>query len=270
MTSWIATSLPKKKVAPAPVSLFQMKEGTFGSKTKQATLVTTLYEEVYQPTGMNESFEVFLESIQSPVIVFTQRKFADQIVSLRQGLEEKTRVVVVEPSEWISVTKTVPTLWTQQVKQDPELKLARTVEIFQFAFEKKEFMLKAVTMNPFESTDFVWIDPAFFETKEFLPPLFPNVNRIPTDRIVVYNPEPFTADDMASSYFRGKRRIENLILAGSDTMWREYAKLYTVIMGQKLRINGFVGDDLMNLHYMILHKPNQFCLVDQSLVEFLN
>ena len=157
------------------------------------------------------------------------------------------------------------------MKQDPELRLGRTAEQFQLGFEKKEFMIKAVNMNPFQSTDFVWIDPVFFENDgsiAFSFP-FPAASRIPIDRIVVYNPEPFVADDIASSSFRGKRRVDNRILAASGTLWNEYAKLYTVVMGQKLRLGGFVGDDLLNLQYMIIHKPNLFCLVNKPLQEYL-
>jgi hypothetical protein len=41
------------------------------------------------------------------------------------------------------------------------------------------------------------------------------VNKIPTDRILIASTEPFTADDIASSYFRGKNRISKSLLAGS-------------------------------------------------------
>ena len=262
MTSWITTSTTKKKVAPAPVSYFPYKEGTFVTKTKEATVVTAFYD---IPSNQSlekrkESLQQFLQRVPCQIILFTEHELADEIAVYRMGLEKRTRVVVLDPSEWISNTKYIPSLWTQQVKQDPELRLARTVEELKFGFEKKEFMVKATEMNPFGSEDFVWVDSNSFGS---IPSTFPLANAIPTDRILVANPEPFRADDLASSYFKGKNRITHTLLAGSKRSWIEYSKLYDVIITQKLKISAFIGDDLMILQYMIIHKPNQFCLVNE-------
>jgi hypothetical protein len=152
------------------------------------------------------------------------------------------------------------------VKQDPELRLARTLEEFTFGFEKKEFMKKAVQMNPFQSTDFVWVDPSFIESssRPAYTPAFPNVNKIPTDRILIASPEPFTADDIASSYFRGKNRISKSLLAGSKQSWIELGKTIDTVISEKLKLSAFIGDDLLVLHYAVIHKPNQFSLVNES------
>ena len=270
MTSWITNSLPKKKVAPAPmsVSYFSYKEGTFATKTSDPTLVTAFYD-LPSLKQRKEALQHFLQDLPSQMIVFTESKFANEIASFPQDASG-IRVVVLERNQWTATTKFKPTLWTDQVKQDPDLRVGRSVEEFQFAYEKKEFMVKATEMNPFASTDFLWIDPSFYGNHPILPSLFPIGSRIPTDRILVSNPEPFTADDVASSYFKGKHRVENLILAGSKPAWDAYAKLYDVVINQKLRTFSFVGDDLLVLNYMIIHKPNQFCLVKQDLVTYLS
>jgi len=274
MTSWIMNTPKKKKIAPEPISPFPYNEGIFTTKTQEATLVTTLYDIPSSVTTLKqrqESLKFFLQTVPQYTIVFTQAKFVDEIVKVANdpsGL--RLRVVVLEKNQWVANTKYKPNLWTDQVKQDPEVRLSRTAEEFQYGYEKKEFMVKAAEMNPFGSADFVWIDPLIFQTKETLSSLFPIVNRIPTDRILVSNPEPFTADDIASSSFKGKRRVENEILAGSKRSWDEYAKLYDVVMNQKLRYFSFVGDDFLMLHYTILHKPNQFCLVKEPLRTYLS
>ena len=260
---------PKTKVAPEPVTLFSYNEGTFTEKTNKATLVTTLYDIPSSAITLKqrkESLQFFLETVPKYTIVFTQAKFLDDIVKYDpSGL--RLRIVILERNQWIANTKYKPNLWTDQVKQDPEIRMSRTVEEFQFAYEKKEFMVKAAEMNPFGSTDFVWIDTL---GKPSISSLFPLVNRIPTDRILVSNPEPFTADDIASSSFRGKRRVDNMVIAGSRRSWEEYAKLYDIVLNQKLRFFSFVGDDLLLLNYVIIHKPKQFCLVKESLLSYLS
>ncbi len=268
MTSWISSNQQKKKVAPAPVSYFSYKEGTFSKRAGSATLVTAFYA-----IPSKQSVEVrfqrmqnFLQEFQCNVVLFTEHSFADEFALSRMGLESKTRIVVLDPEEWVANTKFIPALWQQQVKQDPELRLARTIEEFTFGFEKKEFVKKAIQMDPFQSTDFVWVDPFFVES-EGRPPYtlgFPNLQRIPTDRILIANPEPFTADDIASSYFRGKNRISKSLLAGSKQAWIELGKTIDTVISEKLKISGFIGDDLLVLHYAVIHKPNQFSLVNES------
>ncbi len=266
MTSWISSSLPKKKVAPLPVSLFPPNQGTFESKTQQATIVTAWYD---LPSSIpfvkqQEKMEAFFGNMDFPMCIFTEPQLADRIASYRSGYESLTRVIVVDPNDWVSRTKFLPSLWSQQVKQDPEVRMGRTAEEFQFGYEKKEFVMKSIKLNPFSSTDFVWMDPQSIYRADAVPGdlLFPRPSQIPVDRMLVVNPEPFTADDLASSYFRGKRRLDNSMIAGPATQWKEFDKLYDIVMTQKLKISAFVGDDLLMNHYMIIHKPNQFTLVN--------
>jgi hypothetical protein len=264
MTSWISSTLPKKKVAPAPASFFSYGEGTFVKKTQEVTVVTALYEVT------KEKVEA-LSKIQNLLVIFTDSKLADALVSARQEYEDRTRVIVLEKDQWVSTRKYIPNLWAQQVKQDTEIQLGRTAEDLHFLFEKKEFMVKAGQINPFGTIDFVWVDPSFLQPNSGVDINFARADRIPTDRLVVWNPEPFTSDDIASSYFRGKRRVDNGILAGSKQAWIEYAKLYEVVMALRLKTEQFIGDDLFMLHYCVIHKPNQFCLIkDKSFLSYFS
>lgn len=244
-------------------------------KTSAPTLVTAFYD---IPSKLSleqrqEKIQRFLKEYQGNVIVFTEHSFADDLALTRMGLEQKTRVVVLNPEEWVATTKFIPALWQQQVKQDPEIRLARTLEELKFGFEKKEFMKKAIQMDPFQSTDFLWIDPSFLESEKQinLTAEFPNTKKIPIDRVLVANPESFTADDIASSYFRGKNRISNSLLAGSKQAWQDVCKTIDVVIAEKLKVSAFIGDDLVVLHYAVIHKPNQFSLVNESsLVSYLS
>lgn len=271
MTSWISASLPKKNLISEPVSLFPLNTGTFETKTVEATVVTALYSipgrVPFQQRKL--SLKQFLTETTCQTVVFTEPSLATELADCRKGLEDRTQIVVLEQKRWISLNRYIPTLWTQQVKQDPELSLNRTVEQFQFGYEKKEFMVKAIDMNPFKSHDFVWMEPQLTNLS-WTDVAFPVASKIPTDKLLLANPKPFTADDLASSYFKGKNRVDNTVLAGSQHQWREYAKLYDVVMNQKLKLSQFIGDDLLLLHYCVIHKPNQFCLVKQdSLLSYL-
>jgi hypothetical protein len=273
MTSWISAVTSKKRVAPEPVSIFPQNTGIFETKTREPTIVTTLYNipDKYFFSARKLWLKQFLQETTYQVIVFTEPQWADELALCRQGQEDRTTIVVLEKSRWISVVRFIPNLWSQQVKQDPELSLNRTVEQFQFGYEKKEFMVKATEMNPFKSVDFIWMDNSALNREWKNTLTFPLVDKIPTDRLLVANPEYFTADDLASSYFKGKKRVDNSILAGSEKQWKDYAKVYDVVMNQKLKVSQFVGDDLLMLHYCIIHKPNQFCLVKQdSLFSYLS
>lgn len=259
--------VPKRKVAPEPVSYFTYGEGSFIEKKKEATVVSAFYD-IDIPSGLSldtrkANFRAFLENCDCKLVLFTSSDLADELASYREGYEERTRVIVLGTDAWTAVTKFKPRLWEDQVKQNPDYRNSHVAEEFQFGFEKKEFVLKAIEMNPFSSDDFVWVDPNLFVEKKLMSYFssFPNADEIPTDRILVLNLEPFKADDFAVSSLKGKPRVNNLVLAGSANAWKEFSKLYDLIFAQKLRVFAFVGDDIAILSSMILHKSNQFCLV---------
>lgn len=254
MTSWLSKSSSiKKKVAPEPVSYFQYNEGTFREKMDQVTFVTALYD----MDSQNVQIELLLQNPQYNCIVFTEKSYHFTL-----SVEENANVKVyfLERKDWVANTKFIPSLWSQQVMQDPEIRLGRSAEEFQLNYEKKEFLMKAIQQNPFGSTDFVWLDPQGFSMQALLH--FQVAKNIPVDRILVQSPQPFTADDIASSNFRGKQRVDNSILGASATLWKEYSKVYDVVMEQKLRTSGFIGDDLVMLHYVVIHKPNLFSFIN--------
>ena len=239
-----------------PTFIFSYNEGTFANRIPKFVVVSAIYE-------LTPKLSESLSQIPLPVLLFTESSLADTLASYRQDMEDITRIVVLDRSEWVSTTKLLPNFWTQQVKQDPEIQLGRTLEDLQYMFERKDFMLKAVEMNPFGSTDFVWVHPSKLSLLPSIESLNPTP-QIPTDRILVANPEPFTADDLASSYFRAKKRVDNDILIGSKQSWIEFAKLFDVVMIEKLKTGGFIGDNDVMLHYMIIHKPKQFSLTKTS------
>ena len=237
MTSWISAGIPKKKVAPSPVSFFPYNQGSFPQRTPSVTVVTALYDE-------EKAFWKKIGTIPLNMIIFTEPSFADQIVSYRKGLEDHTQVITLVRSDWVAVKRFLPAMWPQQVKQDPEIRMARTIEDLHFNYEKKEFMIKAVDMNPFQTTDFIWVSPAALSSSFDFSTFCQKPTLIPTDRILVANPEAFKADDVASSYFRGKNRVDNTVIAGSEAAWINFSKLYELVMALKLRNAAFVGDDL--------------------------
>lgn len=266
MTSWIKNTVPKKsKVAPEPISYFPYREGTFTVKLKDATVVTAFYD---IPSDIpfdqrKKALKEFLENCDCQLVLFTTSKLAEELAASREEFEERTRIIVLELEEWVANTKFKPRLWQDQVKQNPDFRKTRVVEEFQYNYEKKEFVVKAIEINPFASDDFVWVDPDIFLEKKLGSYFtsFPNADEIPTDRLVVLNLEPFRADDFAVSSLKGKPRVNTLVLAGSAGVWKEFAKLYDVIMAQKTRVFAFVGDDVAMLSSIILHKSNLFCLV---------
>lgn len=255
MTSWISNSVAKKKVVPEPVSYFPLGEGTFKEKTLEPTFVTAYYD--IFPGNSVSHLKAFCKNAPYQIVLFTDakgRKFFDT---------SGTRVTVytVERKDWVANVKYISNFWNQQVKQDPEVRLGRTLEQLQFLYEKKEFLKFACKQNPFGSTDFVWVDPLSLSQISHLLPEYQTADIIPTDRILVQNPQPFKPDDIASSYFRGKKRVDNSILAGPKELWLTYAKLYDDVIEKKQKTSEFVGDDLIMLHHIILYKPELFCLV---------
>ena len=144
--------------------------------------------------------------------------------------------------------------------------------------EKKEFVKRAIAMNPYKHTDFVWCDAGAFRQAEFLPYFqeFPNVNRIPTDRMLIGNVMPFTRSDeknvvisfstTSNVEIKGgnfqRTRIAGGLLAGSAESWETYDTLFNSVLKVYLDAGWFIGNDQNMIANTIISNKDFWSLVD--------
>ena len=275
MSSW----RPTAPSAPIRLGYKQLSpEGRFVEKTLPVTVVSAYY-----PMKSKHSKEKymtwirrFLESIDCHLIFFTDESMVDFINQSRSTFGEKTHIVLLPREEWVANTRFPPGFWEKQWRKDPE-KDIHSPELYQVWYEKKEFVRKAIELNPFNSTDFVWCDAGILRYEAMVPLVknFPVANRIPTDKILMMNVWPFTRNDdlvytISGELFiggaTGKPRIGGNLIAASVPMWDKYVAAYDWTMDKYMRAGLFVGKDQNIMTTLVLENRQVISLVDSKQV----
>lgn len=256
MSSWRPYNL---KVKPKRLPI-QYNEGTFIIKNTLATVVSAYYEfpSKHGPEKYRIWVRQFLESLNSPLIFFTESKLVEFIRDCRKGKEDTTHIICVEKENWTASTKFAPEFWQAQLILDPE-RLIHSAELYKIWYEKKEFVLKAIRLNPFTHTDFVWVDAGCVRTPTTLTN-FPMADKIPTDRMVLLNVEPFLEEDKLTGFAK-KNRIGGTILAAASSTWLLWSETYDSMLESYVKANKFVGKDQSIMASLVLHNPPLVSLI---------
>jgi hypothetical protein len=200
---------------------------------------------------------------------FTESKTYEFIKECRIGYEERTRIVVLERSEWVANTYE-QSVWDSLHNIDPE-RVTHNPELYKIWFEKVEFVKRGIQMNPYGHDDFLWVDAGICR-KESVKRLilnFPVANRIPIDRMMVLQVMPFTRSDNEKRILNGveilagtsKDRIAAGIIAGRKEVWEKYSALYYTTLDKFKKAGIFWGKEQNVLSTMVLENRELFSLI---------
>ena len=249
MTSWLSQGPSKKIVLGYRQDL---PEGKFITKTKQATVVSAYYE---MPSKHSiEQYKIwiriFLESIPCYLVFFTEEPYKEFIEDCRKDYKDKTTIIILNRSEW-KAQKFGEDLWNNQFIMDDEKIIHKSTDLYKIWYEKKEFVKRAIELNPYDHDDFVWTDAGFLGRKPEIIKLikeYPNASRIPTNRILMLNYWPFTLkDNVITNGIKGggsgKPRIQGAIIGGNKDTWIRYDIIYDTMISKYNKYNLFIGKD---------------------------
>lgn len=271
MSSWNA-GLPRKRIR---LGLYQpTPAGRFTTKELPATVVSAYYplqKSKYTYDHYNKWLRLFLTNCEAHMVIFTNAETAPFLESCRSNFPTKTKVVILEPNEWTATTQFPADFWENQHAIDKESNI-HSPELYKVWFEKKEFVKRAIEMNPWNHTDFVWCDAGICRSESLskLMKRFPVSSRIPTDKILLCNVGEYTEKDEQVKYINGipfqggasgSMRIGGGIVAASVSMWTIYDKIYTDTMNKYIQANVFCGKEQNVLETMVLEYRNHISLV---------
>jgi hypothetical protein len=155
---------------------------------------------------------------------------------------------------------------------DPE-KTIHSPELYKVWYEKKEFVKRAIALNPWNHTDFVWCDAGICRSEAFAKVLknFPVASRIPTNKILLCNVGEYTERDEQIYMVNGvpiqggasgKMRIGGGIVAASKTMWEVYDRLYEQTVDKYIQARLFFGKEQNILETLVLEHRDKVSLVE--------
>jgi len=277
MSSWGGTRKflnPNEEIAyrqPLP-------EGKFIRKTQPATVVSAYYEfpSKNSPEKYHTWIRNFLENIPCHLVFFTDNQSVSLINDCRKNHMDKTRIIILDKSEWVANTLIPQTVWDDALTKDPERDI-HTTDLYKVWYEKKEFLRRAIKLNPFNHVDFVWADAGICRNESFAKLIkdFPNPSRIPLDRVMLLNLKPFTKGDIfvtkyancqITGNFTMKNRIGGGIIAGPATNLLEWAKLYDSVFDKYVSVGRFVGKDQSIMATVLLENKHKFTLIETKAI----
>ena len=266
MSSWNRQPI---KILSKPGYSQPKTQGTFIQKTKPATVVSAYYECTSRASleTYKERLRLFL-SIPFHLVFFAEESMVDFIKECRQDHKEKTAIIPLSREEWVANIKYPESMWESQPDKDPEKEL-HSVDLYKLWYEKKEFVLTAIELNPFEHDDFLWLDAGIVREPEILPLIkddFPNASRIPTDRMLLLQVQPFTQDDEKKYHtitgnFLKRDRIAAGLIAGSASSWHKWSAIYDETMNRYLEADLFIGKEQTIMSTMVLENKDLVSLI---------
>ena len=163
--------------------------------------------------------------------------------------------------------KLSPRIWIDTRALDSEK--SHTPELYALWYEKKEFVLRTIQNNPFQSTEFVWCDAGIGRYPEWISILqgFPATECIPKGRMLVLQIDPFHQEDtIADTYgipgrFDQRSSIGAGILASDSDGWYQWSKEYDAMLLRYHLAGRFIGKDQNIIASMILNKPSLAAIV---------
>lgn len=268
MSSWNRNPI---KLQPKFGYMQKTPQGTFTKKGKPATVVSAYYSvpsRADQETYM-QRMKLFLENLPCHLVFFTDEPLVDFVKSCRKNYEDRTIVMPLNRTEWVANIKYTEDLWQSQLEKDPEKEL-HSVELYKLWYEKKEFVLTAIELNPFDHDDFLWMDAGIIREEAIIPLIksdFPNPNRIPTDRILLLNVKPFMQEDEVkvnnvTGNFLKKDRIAAGVIAGHALTWLKWSDIYDTTMKAYIENNMFIGKEQSIMSTMVLENKNLVSLIN--------
>lgn len=268
MSSWNRQPI---KIQPKPGYSQPVPQGTFIQKTKPATIVSAYYE--CQSRASLETYKERLRlllTIPCHIVFFAEEPLIEFIKECRQNHKEKTAIIPLNRTEWVANIKYPESMWQQQPDKDPEKEL-HSVDLYKLWYEKKEFVLTAIELNPFDHEDFIWLDAGIIKDPEILPIIkdtFPISSRIPIDRMLLLNVQPFLQTDEQKYHnntitgnFKLRDRIGAGVIAGSINSWHKWSEIYDETMTRYLEADQFIGKEQTIMSTMVLENKNLVSLI---------
>jgi hypothetical protein len=255
--------LPKK----IPIVNFGYRQllptGTTMAKTKDATVISAFYTMPGKSIDIYKNYLRNFFEIPCKLVFYTEESMVPFIRQCRRAFEDTTEIIIIDRSKWTA--NKIPKLTWEQMNGNSN------IDYYKFLYEKREFVKRTMAANPFNSTDFIWVNPTICKDSRLLPLIkgFPNANRVVTDKLMIINQIPFEFSDEKVKTVAGvtlipvkEARINSAIIAGTKEKWIQYSDLYESTIKKFQAAGVFWGLDSIILTSIALEHKDMVSLVE--------
>jgi hypothetical protein len=207
-----------------------------------STIVTAYFEFPSKHTsGEFTSWMQNMLSLQDPMVIFTTKDKEEMFYRMRGHALNRTLVIVMQLADAEVVRLYGTDFWTAQHNIDP----ANTVNVNPLLYvvwnEKMKFVQKSITLNPFNSSYFMWMDVGFLRHGRY------NGKRIAVDstpfagdRVLMLDITAMT-HNVLHPFTKNENRIGAGMFGGSNTAMARYHDQYYQTLSSDIIEQRFVG-----------------------------
>lgn len=203
----------------------------------------------------------FWPNTRCPLVIYTE----PNLVGMFEGLfaSRKSVQIIGLPLSSLSAFKKLSySVWSSTKHLDKET--AHTPELYALWYEKKEFILRTIQLNPFYSDRFVWCDAGIGRCREInsLCERFPMRENIPSGKMLVLEIDPLKQEDCVKDEWGIPGSFEKVatfgggILASDVSGWIRWSSAYDAMLMRYHLAGRFIGKDQNIMASMILEEPS--------------
>jgi len=197
---------------------------------------------------------------QTPMVIFCDKESYPMIHAQRPY---QTRIILTTLEQFHSYRY----MDTYRANHEMDHETYHTPELYLVWAEKAHFVKQAITMNPFQTDYFLWVDIGCF--REPCTVDWPNPQRIASldpSKVLALNVTPFTEEELQCTKetlpsFLTTNRIGATIFGGGREVLLKYHDLYYEMVEHFISVNRFIGKDQSILNSVYLLHPSLFQLI---------
>jgi len=211
----------------------------------------------------------FWPKTRHPLVFFTDPAIAELFQNVFKDRAGPTKVIGLPFKQLTAFQKLSPSLWLDMHRIDPEMNI-HSPELYAIWYEKKEFVLRAIELNPFGSEHFIWCDAGICRYPEWVGHLqkFPSREMVPREKMLLLRINPFSSagpdENGIWGDFEKVATVGGGILATGIQGWRQWSKRYDEMFMRYVLADRFAGKDQNIMASMVLEKPDSVILIDPS------
>ena len=226
------------------------------------TLVSAYYiiKSKYEPQTYERWINNFMK-IKTHKIIYTDENSIDTIKKYDVYNKNKTKYIIFPISDFL--LSKYNNLWTKHHEMDIE-KEKHSIELYKIWGEKLNFLKKAIKLNPFDSSHFVWCDIGAFRCVNKISKYLNWPKPTNLEKIIFLNLRSFEKtdkDEITTNNFKIQYRIGGGIIGGNiKSILQFHEKLYEMY-DYCFNNDIFCGKD-QNIYILtILKNPNLVKLI---------
>lgn len=236
--------------------------------TMKPTIVTAYYrvKSKHSNAEYDEWIKTFAGTLENPVVFFGEAEWCKKFKAMRG--DKPTRCVTLPFSELPCAGLTD---WNE-VWQNDKFKHLHTPDLYVVWNSKPSLVKNAISLNPFSSEIFAWVDVGCFRIKNeaSLFRQWPTDAKLATvrhNRITLLQVEPFLANDSIldknglPADFHGANRIGGGIMVGNQSAWLAWEEAYYDMLNKFVAAGRYCGSEQNVVSALALTRPDLVQLV---------